>query len=122
MRETIMRTCGLCLGITVVALGLTTQGSAMAFKRTDNAVTLQGVIRVAGNEPFTHVVLTVADETSGKAGGAADYEIIGPLARELRLHYQMRKVTLKGMSCTSRTPGFKNCLEPSGIVESEGGP
>ena len=117
-----MRRCGLCLVITILALSFATQGSAMGLKRTDNAVTLQGVIRVAGNEPFTHVVLTVADEASGKAGAGADYEIIGPLAKELRLHYQMRKVTLKGMKCTSRTPRFKNCLEPSGIVESEGGP
>ena len=115
-----MRTLHLCLGIIVLVLGLDTQGNAMALNRANTPVTLQGVIRVVGNEPFTHVVLTVADDASGKSGSAADYEIIGPLVKDLRLHYQMRKVTLNGVSCKPRTPGFKNCLEPSGIVETEG--
>ena len=93
----------------------------MAFKRADELVSLQGVIRVVGNEPFTHVVLTVADDASVKTGTPTDYMLLGPLAKDLRMHYQMKKVTLKGTICESRTPGFSKCLEPSSIEESEGG-
>lgn len=50
-------------------------------------LTVTGKIRVVGNEPFTHLVITTGD---GK-----DYLIKGDIEKELRL-LQYQKITVRG--------------------------
>jgi hypothetical protein len=91
------------------------QGCSMGM--TDNAKgeTLTGILRVVGNEPLTHLAVTVGEERGGRG---VDYLIVGPLERELRGTYQGKKVTLEGEMCSSPLPQFKKCFRPSRIVQS----
>jgi hypothetical protein len=83
-------------------------------------LTITGTIRVVGNEPFTHVVLTETD-VSEKTSRARDYLIIGPLAEELRKRYQGHVVTLEGTICASPSPQFIKCFQPARIVTVKDG-
>ena len=58
---------------------------------------LTGTIRIVGNEPFTHVVLTVG-ESADQAIGGRDYLIVGPLGEQLR-----KKHRGKSSQCTVRS-------------------
>ncbi|MRR05648.1 MAG: hypothetical protein EG828_01690 [Deltaproteobacteria bacterium] len=82
---------------------------------------LTGTIRIVGNEPFTHVVLTVG-ESADQAVGGRDYLIVGPLGEQLRKKHQGKKLTVHGTFCTSTVPNFTKCFNPSRIVDGEGGP
>jgi hypothetical protein len=85
---------------------------------TDNVkgATITGNLRVVGNEPLTHVAVTVEEERDGTG---VDYLIIGPLANKMRDRYQGKKVSLKGEICSSPLPQFKKCFRPSKIVRSK---
>jgi hypothetical protein len=90
------------------------QGCAMGM--TDNAkgATITGTLRVVGNEPLTHLVVTVEEERDGRG---IDYLIVGPLEKELRDRYQGKKVTLQGKTCSSPLPQFKKCFRPWKIMQ-----
>jgi hypothetical protein len=77
--------------------------------------TIAGTVRVVGNEPLTHVVITAEEE---KGGRGVDYLIIGSLEKELRSRYQGKKVTLQGEMCSPPLPQFRKCFRPSKIVQS----
>jgi hypothetical protein len=93
------------------------QGGAMGGK-TSEYRTITGTIRVIGNEPFTHLVLTEGYE-SGDTAKTQDYLITGDLEKELRQKYQLRKVTLEGSICKSPTPEFTHCFQPTKILRVE---
>ena len=76
-------------------------------------MTIQGVVRVVGNEPFTQVVVTTRDE---KADKGVDWLIIGPLAQDIRQGYQMRTIIVEGTVCMPTVPDFSKCLKPSRII------
>jgi hypothetical protein len=76
--------------------------------------TISGTVRVVGNEPLTHVVVTVAEKTDGEV----DYLITGPLGKKLKGGFQGKKVTLEGEFCASPLPQFRKCFRPYGIVQS----
>lgn len=80
---------------------------------------IQGVVRIVGNEPFTHVVVTSAGDAAGDTG-RIDYEIAGPLAAELRARYQGRVVTLEGRDAPPSRPWFRYGFAPTRILGSEG--
>lgn len=85
-------------------------------ERKDGLRTIRGVVRVVGNEPFTHVVVTSPGDGAGDAG-RVDYLIAGPLAGELRGRHQGRTITLEGTDCPPRSPLFRNCFAPTRILE-----
>ena len=89
--------------------------SCFAGAKNSEPVTITGTIRVVGNEPFTHVVLTAGDGTDRTIRNR-DYLLIGPLAEELRRHYQGQVVALEGMTCASPAPEFTQCFKPTRIV------
>jgi hypothetical protein len=61
----------------------------------DEMITLTGKLRLVGNEPFTHLVISTDD--------GRDYLIEGPLEEQLRaLQYQM--VTAKGKNLPPKGP------------------
>ena len=101
------------LGI-IVTLIFATQ-SCFAGAKSAEPATITGTIRVVGNEPFTHVVLTPGDHADN-AERNRDCLIIGPLAEELRRHYQGQVVALEGMTCASPAPEFTQCFKPTRIV------
>lgn len=74
--------------------------------------TLSGTVRVVGNEPYSHLVLTTAD----REGRQADYLLVGPLQERLRTKYQGQRVTLEGEPCASPSPRFAHCFTPTRIV------
>jgi hypothetical protein len=86
--------------------------SCAAGIRNGKDVTLTGTIRVVGNEPFTHVVLTVS---GGENAPALDYVMTGPLTEELRRHHQGEVISLDGSICTP-PPRFTRCFRPSQIT------
>jgi hypothetical protein len=78
--------------------------SNMDSKGNKEMITITGTIRLIGNEPFTHLIITTDD---GK-----DYLIKGRLEKELRgLQYQ--KVEIKGEELPP-SKGFKYCVEVEG--------
>jgi hypothetical protein len=87
----------------------------MSVANNAKGATITGTVRVVGNEPLTHLVVTVDEEKGGKS---VDYVIIGALEKELRNRYQGNKVTLHGEMCTSPLPQFRKCFRPSMIVQS----
>ncbi|OGW45842.1 MAG: hypothetical protein A2078_10710 [Nitrospirae bacterium GWC2_57_9] len=93
--------------VLLLALLCTTQ-SCVAGGKDREVLTMTGTIRVVGNEPFTHLVLT---EDDGK-----DTVLTGPLAEELRRHHQGGIVALEGTACTSPSPRFSRCLKPSRLT------
>jgi len=101
------------LGI-IVTLIFATQ-SCFAGAKSAEPATITGTIRVVGNEPFTHVVLTPGDHADN-AERNRDCLIIGPLAEELRRHHQGHIVVLEGMTCASPAPEFTQCFNPTRIV------
>jgi len=103
---------GLSLCTALLLFGPASQGCAMNQSNQDDVVTIQGVVRVVGNEPFTQVVVTVRDE---KADRGMDWLIIGPLAQDIRQGYQMRTIIIEGTVCKP-LPDFSKCLKPSRIV------
>jgi len=94
-------------------------GCAMSVQNSGTKA-LTGPIRVVGNEPFTHVVLTVG-KNADQAIGDYDYLIVGPLGEQLRKQYQGKKLTVHGTFCTSPDPGFRKCFNPSEIVDGDDG-
>lgn len=94
---------------------IATQGCAMGSR--PSPVTITGTIRLVGNAPFARVVLTREDSVQGS--GERDYLLIGPLQEELRKQYQGRLITLEGTPCTSPTPQFSKCFEPTRIVTEQ---
>jgi hypothetical protein len=70
-------------------------------QKDENMMTVTGIIRLVGNEPFTHLVLTT-DE--GK-----DYLIRGDFEKELR-HLQYQKVMAKGKEMQP-AEGFKYSID-----------
>ena len=95
------------------------QGCAMSVQDSGSKV-LTGTIRIVGNEPFTHVVLTVG-ENADRASGDRDYLIVGPLGEQLRKKCQGKKLTLHGTLCPSPDPGFKKCFNPSRVDDGDAG-
>jgi hypothetical protein len=91
------------------------QGCAMGMADKAGSATIIGTARVVGNEPLTHVVVTVAERT----GAGVDYLITGPLEKELRDRYQGKEVTLEGEFCSSPLPQFRKCFSPSRIMQSK---
>ena len=81
---------------------------------------IRGVVRVVGNEPFTHVVVSSPSDAAGVAD-RIDFLIEGPLAAELRARYQGRTIALEGTDCRERSPLFRNCFAPTRILEPGGG-
>jgi hypothetical protein len=104
---------GKSLCATLLLFGLASQGCAMNQSKIDGVVTIAGMVRVVGNEPFTQVVVTVQEE---KAGRRVDWLIIGPLVQDIRQGYQMRTIILEGTICKPTMPDFSKCLKPSRIV------
>src|SRR4030042_3541186 len=75
--------------------------SAVASKKDNEMISLRGTIRVVGNEPFTHLVITTDD--------SRDYLIKGRFEKELRkLQYQ--RVEIKGENLLPSN-GFKYCID-----------
>jgi hypothetical protein len=73
-------------------------------KGNKGMITITGTIRVIGNEPFTHLVITT--------DGGKDYLIKGELEKELRgLQYQ--RVEINGEELPP-SGGFKYCVEVKG--------
>ena len=91
-----------CSSVFIVSVFLSACGvSAVASKRDSEMISLRGTIRLVGNEPFTHLVITTDD---GK-----DYLIKGRFEQELRgLQYQ--RVEIKGEKLPPSN-GFKYCIE-----------
>jgi len=75
--------------------------SAVASKRDSEMITLTGTIRLVGNEPFTHLVITTDD--------SRDYLIKGSFEQELR-ELQYQRVEIKGENLLPSN-GFKYCIE-----------
>ena len=105
--------------IAAMILLFAVEGCTMTMPNPETKV-LTGTIRIVGNEPFTHVVLTVG-ESADQAIGGRDYLIVGPLGDQLRKKHQGKKLTVHGTFCTSPVPGFTKCFNPSKIVAGEGG-
>ena len=105
--------------IVAIILLFAVEGCAMNMQKPETKV-LTGTIRIVGNEPFTHVVLTVG-ENADRASGDRDYLIVGPLGEQLRKKYQGKKLTLHGTLCPSPAPGFKKCFNPSRVVDGDAG-
>lgn len=103
-----------------VVLLFSVQGCAMGAKDSGMKV-ITGTVRVVGNEPFTHVVLTLG-ENPDTATKDQEYLIVGPLEKELRSRYQWKRLTLEGSLCSSPTPEFSQCFNPSRILDKDGGP
>jgi hypothetical protein len=75
--------------------------SAVDSKNSREMITLIGTIRLVGNEPFTHLVITTDD--------SRDYLIKGRFEKELRkLQYQ--RVEIKGENLLPSN-GFKYCID-----------
>ena len=108
---------GLCC--LVLLVGSATQGCAMNQKQSEDVLTVQGTIRVVGNEPFTHVVISAPDDAAGKSGAVLNWLITGPLAGELRTNYQFKSIILEGTACTSSSPEFKKCLNALKIIRAD---
>lgn len=80
---------------------------------------IRGVVRVAGNEPFTHTVVTTSED--GKDGPVrTDFLVSGPLAESLRAGYQGKTVILEGSEIPCRTPMFRRCFLPTRILDADG--
>jgi hypothetical protein len=113
MRGLCLKRFGLWLCSAILLFGLASQGCAMNQNKNEDVVTIEGEVRIVGNEPFTQVVVTVQEE---KAGRRMDWLIIGPLAQDIRQGYQMRTIILEGTVCKPTMPDFSKCLKPSRIV------
>jgi hypothetical protein len=95
--------------ISMIALLLITAQSCAAGAKNRETVALTGTVAVVGNEPFTHVILTVGE-------GKKDYLITGPLTDELRRHHQGETISLEGSNCTPPSPQFTHCFKPTKIT------
>ena len=116
MRNAGFRTLLLLLGL---HLALGSGACAAGPDRTAKFRTIRGVVRVVGNEPFTHVVVTSPGDDAGGTG-RIDYQIVGPLAAELRSGYQGRAITLEGRDAPPSWPGFRYGFEPTRILGPRG--
>lgn len=68
-----------------------------------------GKITLAGNSPYTYVLLK---STSGPS-----YQIVGPLAREIQRHYKDRQLRIKGnIVKESLSPGFPAQFEATSFT------
>ena len=102
-----------CLVLLLIALP--SLPSCAAGVRNRDAVTLTGTVRVVGNEPFAHVVLTVPD--AAEKSGAVDHLLTGPLLEELQRHHQGERVALEGVPCTvPARQTLTHCFRPSKIT------
>jgi len=99
--------------VPILLLGTGVQGCSLHRTGYGENGSITGIVRVVGNEPFAKVVVTDADP---KAGMVNNWQIIGPLAPELRGKWQMKKVTLEGETCKPTAPEFKKCFQPSKII------
>ncbi|HEY5995906.1 MAG TPA: hypothetical protein VIU29_02750 [Candidatus Deferrimicrobiaceae bacterium] len=70
-----------------------------------------GTVSIVGNEPLTHVVLTLAG-----SGAPRQVLVLGPIEKTLRQDYQGRTVTLEGSDCRPARPGFTDCINPTRII------
>jgi hypothetical protein len=113
MKRMDMRKFNLSLFTALILFGLASQGCAMNQNKAEEVVTIQGVVRVVGNEPFTHVVITVKDDAAGKS---VDWLITGPFAKDIRQRFQMRTIAVEGTVCKP-LPDFSKCLQPSRIFD-----
>ncbi len=100
-------------------LALASGACAAGPDRTPGARTIRGVVRVVGNEPFSHVVVSSPSDAAGVAG-RIDYLIEGPLAAELRARCQGRPVTLEGREVRPSAPRFRHGFAPARILEVDG--
>jgi hypothetical protein len=80
------------------------EGAAVTKKAT-------GTVTVVGNEPFTHVVLTIPGSAPPR-----QVLVLGPFEKTLRDGYQGRTVTLEGGDCRPARPGFSDCITPTRII------
>lgn len=80
--------------------------------RNGALVTLNGTIRVIGNEPLVYVVI----RTGTAEDQDRDFLITGPLTGELRHDFQGKVVTLIGKICSSPVPQINKCLKPTKII------
>ena len=96
------------------------EACAGAPHRASDIRTIRGVVRVVGNEPFTHVVVTSPSDAPGVAG-RIDYLIEGALAAELRARWQGRTVTLEGRDAAPSRPRFRYGFAPTRILGDDGG-
>lgn len=112
-----MRTAGFRALLLLLGLPLALGSGACAGgpDRASHLRTIQGVVRVVGNEPFTRVVVTSLGDAAGDTG-RVDYLIEGPLAEELRAGYQGRTVALEGRDASPSRPGFRYGFAPTRIL------
>ncbi len=115
MKRAVLRGLVLLVGL---HLGAGSGACAAGPDRKPAVRTLSGVVRVVGNEPFSHVVVSSPSDAAGVAG-RTDYLIEGPLAAELRARYQGRSVVLEGTEVRPSRPRFRHAFAPSRIVGVE---
>ncbi len=89
--------------------------SCVAGARDNPPATINGTIRVVGNEPLIQVVIRM-NPLRDKGEKNRDTLILGPLAAELRRDFQGRVVTLEGGECASPSPRFSKCFNPTRII------
>jgi hypothetical protein len=97
-----------------LAMILLLAGQGCATGSHPGPATITGTIRLVGNAPFARIVLT--REATVPDSGERDYLLIGPLQEKLSKQYQGRLVTLEGSPCSSPTPQFTRCFEPTRII------
>jgi hypothetical protein len=102
-----------------IILMLLFSGQGCAIGSGPGSATITGTVRLVGNEPFAHLVLTPGDNPD-KTPREQEYLLVGPLTDKLKKQYQSRKITLEGSMCTSPSPEFSKCFRPSGIKENSG--
>ncbi len=103
-----------------LATTLSAQGCiAMSKDAPNDMIMITGMIKVTGNAPFTQVILVPGGGNPDTVKRDRAYLISGGLAKELMAHYQYKKVTLKGLPCTSPAPEYNNCFEPVEIMQQE---
>ncbi len=106
--------------VVFLATTLSAQGCIAMSKDAPNDVKMiTGTIKVTGNAPFTRLILVPGGGNPDTVPVDQVYLISGGLAKELMAHYQYKKVTLKGLPCTSPAPEYKNCFEPVEILPAE---
>ncbi len=89
--------------------------SCIAGAKDNQPATVNGTIRVIGNEPFTQVVIRM-NPLKDKGEKDRDTLVIGPLVQELRRDFQGKVVTLEGAACASPSPQFSKCFKPTKIM------
>jgi len=104
----------------LLAIALSAQGCiAMSKDDPNDMKTITGTVKVTGNAPFTRLILVPGNGNPDTVKRDHVYLISNGLETELMAHYQYKKVTLKGRSCISPVPEFKNCFVPVEIMQPE---